>query len=99
MNHVPLLHVHESTHHLSDDVSRFFLLEVFVLLKSLVQIAEACIFKYHIQASFIIEVSIEANYVRMSEPPLYLKFFLHLRKKGELFEQVLFYHLQCHMFV
>lgn len=99
MDDVPLLHVNECTHNLSDDVSRLLFRKILVLLQSLVEVAVVRVFKDHIHVLLIVEVAIEPDNVRMPQPPLNLQLFLHLRKEVELLKQVLLDKLECNLFV
>ena len=76
---------------------RLALLKIFLLFEFLVQVAVMRVLQHHVNALVVIEVSVESDYVRVTESPLNLKFFLHLREEVEVLQLLLVYHLECNL--
>lgn len=90
VDYVPDMHVAERRNHLSDQILGLLFWKRALSFQVLVQVVIVGQFKNDIDAGFIVEIAVESDYIRMSKPPLYLQFFLHLPKKVVLLEHFFF---------
>jgi hypothetical protein len=92
---VALLKIDKRFYNLSYDHFCFHLVKILFSPKTLEQISSLTVLKHSVNILFVIEVTVESNYVWVLQPPLNLEFLFHLSEEVKLFQSSFHNNFQC----